>query len=1042
MSVHIAVFWLILVSVEGWTYHSDNKTKLNWKEAREWCQKHYTDIVMVHNENVTHFLTKYLPSRSSAPYYWIGLKNISNSWTWVANGQIANYQNWGDKEPNSVLPDENCVEYISNPKNNGKWNDESCIRQKYPVCQKAQCLNNSCSDRGHCTEQVNNFTCECEPGFIGPRCEKVVTCEQLSAPPHGSMECSGLYGNHSLSSMCTFSCADGYKLSGTAELQCNSSGAWNVPPPSCAVVTCEQLSAPPHGSMECSSLYGNHSLNSKCTFSCADGYKLSGTAELQCNSSGAWNVPPPLCAVVSCEQLSAPPHGLMECSGLYGNHSLNSKCTFSCAGGYKLSGTAELRCNSSGAWNLPQPSCAVVSCEQLSAPPHGWMECSGLYGNHSLNSKCKFSCAGGYKLRGTAELQCTSSGAWNLPQPSCAVVTCSPVLAPEKSHLTCADIFGKFSFRSSCNVSCDEGYKLRGKATLTCLSDGNWSAATPACEVVTCSPVLAPEKSHLTCADIFGKFSFRSSCNVSCDEGYKLRGKATLTCLSDGNWSAATPACEVVKCDPLKPSPHGSLQCSDPVEEFAYGSTCWVKCDFGFVHNGKNSTNCTAHGNWSHIPPVCHAIQCPPFSNAPSFGSMSCTHPLSNNSYNSSCEFKCEEGFVLKGADSTLCDHTGHWTHSTPTCAAVACDPLVVPAQSHLTCADPLGKFSFRSSCNATCEEGYRLRGESTLTCLSDGNWSAPTPECEVIRCDALESFQHGTVQCQDRLEKFSYGSLCWLECGAGFTLNGSNSTYCTSQGKWSQDLPVCQAQQCSPLIDPSHGTVTCTHPHGQFNFGTVCEVSCKEGFKLHGTPRMECLEMGKWTDTPPFCLAQQCPHLTAQENGWMNCSHPHSLFSYGSQCFLGCEAGFEIIGEPDMECSASGNWSQEMPSCTAVRCAPLSFSQLPELEPPPSMNCSHPHGNFSFGSQCFFQCAKSHKLNGTSQLICTSKGYWTNSPPSCVVKEMSMTASMLTYTAVGVASSAGILLLGGLMYLLMRQFTKKGNKMDGPVPLLEESFF
>lgn len=52
------------------------------------------------------------------------------------------------------------------------------------------------------------------------------------------------------------------------------------------------------------------------------------------------------------------------------------------------------------------------------------------------------------------------------------------------------------------------------------------------------------------------------------------------------------------------------------------------------------------------------------------------------------------------------------------------------------------------------------------------------------------------------------------------------------------------------------------------------------------------------------------------------------------------------------------------------------------------------------------------------------------------------MTASMLTYTAVGVASSAGILLLGGLMYLLMRQFTKKGNKMDGPVPLLEESFF
>ncbi|XP_048063031.1 L-selectin-like isoform X2 [Megalobrama amblycephala] len=485
MSVHIAVFWLILVSVEGWTYHLHNKA-MNWNEAREWCQKHYTDIVMVHNENVTNLLTKDLPSRSSSPYYWIGLKNINDSWTWVANGQIANYQNWGDKEPNSVLPDENCVEYISNPKNNGKWNDESCTRPKYPVCHKAQCLNNSCSDRGRCTEQVNNFTCECEPGFIGPRCEKVVTCEQLSAPPHGSMECSGLYGNHSLNSKCKFSCAGGYKLSGTAELQCNSSGAWNVPPPLCAA--------------QC--------LNNSCSdrelcieqvnnFTCVCEPGFSG----------------PHCEkVVSCEQLSAPPHGLMECSGLYGNHSLNSKCTFSCAGGYKLSGTAELRCNSSGAWNVPPPSCTaqclnnscsdrglcreqvnnftcvcepgfsgprcekVVSCEQLSAPPHGWMECSGLYGNHSLNSKCKFSCAGGYKLRGTAELQCNSSGAWNVPPPSCAV-ECFPLLLFGGGLMNCTE--GHDSSRSTCRVECPPGHLLLGFAEFTCRADGMWESSFP-----------------------------------------------------------------------------------------------------------------------------------------------------------------------------------------------------------------------------------------------------------------------------------------------------------------------------------------------------------------------------------------------------------------------------------------------------------------------------------------------------------------------------------------------------------------------------------
>ncbi|XP_048063024.1 P-selectin isoform X3 [Megalobrama amblycephala] len=831
-----------IYNVKAWTYHYNIDTNMDWTKAREWCQKNFTDMVAIQNQEEIAYLNQILPFHSS--YYWIGIRKIDGHWMWVGTKKhlVPEAANWARNEPNNRGTGEDCVEiYIRRQKDTAKWNDERCNKKKAALCYLASCSDKSCSEHAECVETIGSYECQCDPGFRGPRCEEVVQC-------------------------------------------------WPV---------------------------------------------------------------------------KNPQQGFVKCEGIYGAFHFNSSCQFQCDTGFKLEGEQRLRCLASEHWDNALPVCRAVQCLPIIDAPGGWsMNCTHPLSNNSYNSSCEF--------------------------------------------------------------KCEEGFELQGSDTTWCDHTGHWTHKPPTCTVVTCNPVLAPAKSHLTCADIFGKFSFRSSCNVSCDEGYKLRGKATLNCLSDGNWSAATPACEVVKCDPLKPSPHGSLQCSDPVEEFAYGSTCWVKCDFGFVLNGTNSTNCTAHGNWSHTPPVCHAIQCPPFSNAPSFGSMSCTHPLSNNSYNSSCEFKCEEGFVLKGADSTLCDHTGHWTHSTPTCAAVACDPLVVPAQSHLTCADPLGKFSFRSSCNATCEEGYRLRGEPTLTCLSDGNWSAPTPECEVIRCDALESFQHGTVQCQDRLEKFSYGSLCWLECGAGFTLNGSNSTYCTSQGKWSQDLPVCQAQQCSPVIDPSHGTVTCTHPHGQFSFGTVCEVSCKEGFKLHGTPRMECLEMGKWTDTPPFCLAQQCPLLTAQENGWMNCSHPHSLFSYGSQCFLGCEAGFEIKGQPGMECSASGNWSQEMPSCTAVRCAPLSFSQLPELEPPPSMNCSHPHGNFSFGSQCFFQCAKDHELNGTSQLICTSKGYWTNSPPSCVVKEMSMSAGMLTYTAVGVASSAGILLLGGLMYLLMRQFTKK----------------
>ncbi|XP_051511691.1 L-selectin-like [Myxocyprinus asiaticus] len=275
---------VILVYVDGWTYSYSNKT-MSWNNSRKWCQTNYTDVVMVHNENVTRFLINNLPQISGS-YYWIGIKKIDGIWTWVANGQVVDYQPWAINEPNNVKSNENCVEmYISISENNGKWNDEGCEKEKLPICQKAQCLNNSCSDREDCFEQVNNFTCTCKPGLSGPRCETAVSCEKLSAPQHGWMDCAGFYGNHSLNSTCTFFCASGYKLSGTAELKCNSSGAWNAPPPSCAV-ECYPLLLFGGGLMNCSE--GHDTYRSTCRVQCPPGHLLLGFAEFSCRADGTW----------------------------------------------------------------------------------------------------------------------------------------------------------------------------------------------------------------------------------------------------------------------------------------------------------------------------------------------------------------------------------------------------------------------------------------------------------------------------------------------------------------------------------------------------------------------------------------------------------------------------------------------------------------------------------------------------------------------------------------------------------------------------------
>ncbi|XP_052391746.1 L-selectin isoform X2 [Carassius gibelio] len=282
--------WLILVSVEGWTYHWKENEKMTWNETRAWCQKEYTDIVMVHNENVTRFLEKNLPEKSSSPYFWIGMKKINDIWTWAANGQSVDNENWAPTEPNNNKADENCVELYTNTNNKGKWNDDSCEHKKHPLCQKSQCPNN-CTDRQYCVEQVNNVTCVCKTGFSGPECETVVSCEPLSAPPHGGMQCSGPYGNHSLNSDCTFSCAGGYKLNGKDELKCNSSGAWNAPPPSCTA-ECFPILLFGGGLLNCTE--GHDSIRSACRVQCPPGHLLLGFVEFTCRADGTWESSFPL----------------------------------------------------------------------------------------------------------------------------------------------------------------------------------------------------------------------------------------------------------------------------------------------------------------------------------------------------------------------------------------------------------------------------------------------------------------------------------------------------------------------------------------------------------------------------------------------------------------------------------------------------------------------------------------------------------------------------------------------------------------------------
>ncbi|KAG9328508.1 hypothetical protein JZ751_013493 [Albula glossodonta] len=348
------------------------------------------------------------------------------------------------------------------------------------------------------------------------------------------------------------------------------------------------------------------------------------------------------------------------------------------------------------------------------------------------------------------------------------------------------------------------------------------------------------------------------------------------------------PRCEeAVACDMLEAPEWGQLQCADMHGSFRFNSSCTFNCTQGFSLMGAWNLQCQASGSWDSDPPSCQVVKCPQLTSVPARGSMNCFNPIEPQSFNSTCEFSCEEGFNIIGSTSIQCDFRGLWTNGIPTCKARQCDALTAPLHGNLHCSHPHEDFSYNSSCSVSCEEGFLLNGTASIQCTSLGVWTESPPSCQ-----------------GDSPHMLRYS----LSAGSG----------CSGAEGLFSAVP---AQQCDALTAPLHGNLHCSHPHEDFSYNSSCSVSCEEGFLLNGTASIQCTSLGVWTQPLPLCQARQCLPLVAPERSQMNCSHPHSLFSFGSRCELGCEEGFVLQGAPTLQCTESGLWSHTAPSCQDTAC-------------------------------------------------------------------------------------------------------------------------
>ncbi|XP_056671485.1 E-selectin [Monodelphis domestica] len=661
--------FLLFEQSDAWSYAS-SKIPMTYDKARIYCQKKYTDLVAIQNKKEIEYLNNIL--EFSPSYYWIGIRKINGVWTWVGTQKPLTKEamNWAPNEPNNKQNNEDCVEiYIKREKASGMWNDERCTKEKRALCYTASCTTNSCNGHGECVETINDFTCQCYPGFTGFRCEHAVTCEPHADPENGVLVCSHpvAYFNSS----CSVSCDEGYIPTNPNSVTCTSSGKWSGPSPSCKVIECDALTSPVHGFINCSPNSGTFPWNTTCVFDCESGFELTGSKRLHCSSSGKWDMEKPVCQAMKCSIASQPENGSVMCNhSSTGDFTYQSVCNFNCNEGFELQGSSQIECTAQGQWTHQSPTCGVIECDALTSPVHGFINCSPNSGTFPWNTTCVFDCESGFELTGSKRLHCSSSGKWDMEKPVCQAVKCSIASQPENGSVTCNhSSTGDFTYQSVCNFNCNEGFELQGSSQIECTAQGQWTHQSPTCEVIECDALTSPVHGFINCSPNSGTFPWNTTCVFDCESGFELTGSKRLHCSSSGKWDMEKPVCQAVKCSIASQPENGSVMCNhSSTGDFTYQSVCNFNCNEGFELQGSSQLECTAQGQWTHQSPTCEVVQCSALT-VPKEVNMTCDGD-GNYLYGTKCMFECPEGWKLNGSDSLICSAKGNWSGILPSCEA------------------------------------------------------------------------------------------------------------------------------------------------------------------------------------------------------------------------------------------------------------------------------------------------------------------------------------------------------------------------------------
>lgn len=163
--------------------------------------------------------------------------------------------------------------------------------------------------------------------------------------------------------------------------------------------------------------------------------------------------------------------------------------------------------------------------------------------------------------------------------------------------------------------------------------------------------------------------------------------------------------------------------------------------------------------------------------------------------------------------------------------------------------------------------------------------------------------------------------------------------------------------------------------------------VKCSEGFQMTGSPFVFCLRTSKWELSKlPSCKVVKCNPLKTLANGRMSLAKT----SFNGQARFTCDHGFTLIGSDTTTCTATGNWSDEVPFCK-------SKFECPAVSDPANGILSYASdsgiiqeklSSYPIGTFLEIKCNPGHYIEGENLISCSDQGVWDIEVEDCQPEE------------------------------------------------------